>query len=117
MQTLFPDVARLFRSFAETIGTAAENDNIRQIYRNLSTLNFSKDILERIAIHAPRSVTGLPVLQVTWSDWGTCDRLSKTIRQLGTQTLRRRNSWFRTEQVSVLLQKRTQRRSARFISA
>ncbi|HXV85031.1 MAG TPA: sugar phosphate nucleotidyltransferase [Candidatus Binatia bacterium] len=86
IQTFFPDVARQFRSFAETIGTAAEKDKIKQIYSNLSPVNFSKDILERIAVHAPRAVTGLPVLQVTWSDWGTSDRLSKTLRQLGAES-------------------------------
>jgi mannose-1-phosphate guanylyltransferase len=87
IQTLFPDVARQFRSFAPRIGTVAEKDNVRQIYRDLSSLNFSKDILEKIAVHAPRAVIVLPVLQVSWSDWGTCDRLSKTLRQLGAQSI------------------------------
>jgi mannose-1-phosphate guanylyltransferase len=86
IQTLFPDVASQFHSLGEMIGTAAERDKIRQIYRDLSPLNFSKDILERIAVHAQRAVTGLPVLQVTWSDWGTRDRLSETLRQLGAQS-------------------------------
>ncbi|HEY7320391.1 MAG TPA: sugar phosphate nucleotidyltransferase [Candidatus Binatia bacterium] len=86
IRTLFPNVASQFHSIGESIGTAVEKDKIRQIYRNLSPLNFSKDILERIAVHAPRAVTGLPVLQVTWSDWGTCDRLSKTLLQLGAES-------------------------------
>jgi mannose-1-phosphate guanylyltransferase len=86
IRKLFPDIAKEFRSFAPRIGTAAEQDNIRQIYRHLSPLNFSKDILEKIAVHGPGAVTGLPVLQVTWSDWGTCDRLSKTLHQLGAES-------------------------------
>ena len=75
IQTLYPDVASLFRSLLEVIGTTAENGKVKEIYRNLRPLNFSKDILEKIATRFPAAISVLPVLQVTWSDWGAPQRL------------------------------------------
>jgi mannose-1-phosphate guanylyltransferase len=78
VETLCPEVARLFRSLAEVIGTPAEKDKLQQIYSDLRPLNFSTGVLEKIAISFPASILVLPVLQVTWSDWGSPQRLTET---------------------------------------
>jgi mannose-1-phosphate guanylyltransferase len=69
VETLYPEVASLFRSLAGVISTPEEKGKVQQIYRDLRALNFSTDILEKIATRFPASISVLPVLQVTWSDW------------------------------------------------
>jgi mannose-1-phosphate guanylyltransferase len=82
VERLFPDVAKRFLGLAKSIDTPAEKDQIRELYRELSSLNFSKDILERISTSFPSIITVLPVLQVTWSDWGSPQRLLETKRTI-----------------------------------
>jgi mannose-1-phosphate guanylyltransferase len=88
VETLFPEVTKQFRNLATSIGTPGEKSRIREIYRGLSSLNFSKDILEKISANFPGTVSVLPVLQVTWSDWGSPQRLTETRR-----TIERRIQW------------------------
>jgi mannose-1-phosphate guanylyltransferase len=75
VQTLYPKIARLYGSLEEVIGTKSETARIDEIYRSIRPLNFSKDILEKISVGFPQAVSVLPVLQVTWSDWGSPQRL------------------------------------------
>jgi mannose-1-phosphate guanylyltransferase len=82
IQTLYPDVADLFRALSGVIGTRTEKRKIQEIYRHLQPLNFSKDILEKIAVRFPGSISVLPVLQVTWSDWGSPERLIEIRRSI-----------------------------------
>ncbi len=82
VQTLYPEVASLFRALSDLIGTAAEDRKIQEIYRHLRPLNFSKDILESIAARFPASISVLPVLGVTWSDWGSPQRLLESKKSL-----------------------------------
>lgn len=72
---LYPDIAGLFRSLSRVIGKPAEQHMIEEIYRTLEPMNFSKDILEKIAARESGAILVLPVLQVTWSDWGSPQRL------------------------------------------
>jgi hypothetical protein len=51
---------------------------LQDTYRRLRPLNFSKDVLEPIAVHFPAAISVLPVLRVTWSDWGSRQRLLET---------------------------------------
>jgi mannose-1-phosphate guanylyltransferase len=75
IQISYPDVAGLFHGLAQAIGTAAESRKVEEIYRHLGRLNFSKDILEKLATGVHAAISVLPVLQVTWSDWGSPQRL------------------------------------------
>jgi mannose-1-phosphate guanylyltransferase len=82
IQTLFPDVASLFSALENMIGTRAEKRKVQEIYLRLRPLNFSKDILEKIAVRFPASISVLPVFQVTWSDWGSPQRLIQIKRSI-----------------------------------
>ena len=75
VETLYPEVARLFSDLSGLIGTPAEKSRIQEVYGRLRPLNFSKDLLEKIAARFPASISVLPVLRVTWSDWGSPQRL------------------------------------------
>jgi hypothetical protein len=48
----------------------------------LPPLNFSKGVLEVLPLEHRQALLVLPVRGVTWSDWGTADHLSSTLRQL-----------------------------------
>lgn len=82
IQTLFPDVATQFSAVAKVLGTRAEKRMVQEIYLQLQPLNFSKDILEKIAVRFPEAISVLPVFQVTWSDWGSPRRLIEIKRSL-----------------------------------
>ena len=75
IEKLYPDVTNLFRGLSQAIGTREEGRRVEEIYGYLDPLNFSKDILEKIAVRIPAAISLLPVLQVTWSDWGSPKRL------------------------------------------
>lgn len=79
---LYPDLASRFLGLADSIGTKAENRQLEETYRSQAPLNFSKDILEKIAVRAPGAIRVLPVLQVSWSDWGSPQRLLEMKRIL-----------------------------------
>jgi mannose-1-phosphate guanylyltransferase len=83
IKTLYPEISSHFGSLAEVIGANAEKDKLREIYRSLHPLNFSKDIIGRILTSFPGVISVLPVLQVTWSDWGSPQRLFEMKESLG----------------------------------
>ncbi len=80
-------VARgLYHSFApilDALGTADEHAAVERVYQNLPPHNFSKGVLEVLPFEHRQALVVLPVRGVTWSDWGTADHLSGTLRQLG----------------------------------
>jgi mannose-1-phosphate guanylyltransferase len=75
IEQFYPDLAHRFHQLANSIGKAGEYRLMQEIYADLPPLNFSKDILEKIAVRGPAAISVLPVLRVTWSDWGSPERL------------------------------------------
>ena len=82
IQRAAPELDRAFRPILDAIGTPDEQRVIKQAYQNLPSINFSKGVLEVLPFEQRRGLVVLPVRGVTWSDWGTSDRLSSTLRQL-----------------------------------
>ena len=82
IQRAAPELDRAFRPIIDAIGTHDEQRVIKQAYQNLPSINFSKGVLEVLPFEQRRGLVVLPVRGVTWSDWGTSDRLSSTLRQL-----------------------------------
>jgi mannose-1-phosphate guanylyltransferase len=78
-----PSVHQHFKRVLAAIGTHEESDIVDEVYRNLEPLNFSKGILERIAVVFPNAIFALPVLQVFWSDWGSPQRLMQVQEKFG----------------------------------
>jgi mannose-1-phosphate guanylyltransferase len=65
------------------LGTPDEHDMVQRVYRSLPPINFSKGVLEVLPFEYRRGLLVLPVRGVTWSDWGTPEHLSSTLRSLG----------------------------------
>jgi mannose-1-phosphate guanylyltransferase len=70
-----PSLHRHFKRVLDAIGTPAESYTVNELYHKLEPLNFSKGILEKIAVFFPDVIFALPVLDVFWSDWGSPQRL------------------------------------------
>jgi len=78
-----PELYRSFEPIQDAIGTPDEQQVIARAYQKLPSHNFSKGVLEILSFENRQNLRVLPVRGVTWTDWGTSDRLSKTLRQLG----------------------------------
>jgi mannose-1-phosphate guanylyltransferase len=79
---------RLYATFCgilQAIGTADENRAIEQAYDGLQPVNFSKDIIEKIASDHSESIAVLPVHGVFWSDLGCRKRVLQVTRILSEQ--------------------------------
>ena len=72
-----PELYRSFEPIEHAIGTADEQRVIEEVYQKLPVLNFSKNILEVLTLQYRQALVVLPVPGVTWSDWGTSNRISK----------------------------------------
>lgn len=78
-----PIVHQRFKRVLAAIDTHEESDIVAEVYLNLEPLNFSKGILEKIAVVFPNAISALPVLQVFWSDWGSPQRLMQVQEKFG----------------------------------
>ena len=83
IESAIPDLYRSFEPIRNAIGTAVEQQMIERVYQKLPSHNFSKGVLEILSFENRQNLRVLPVQGVTWKDWGTSDRLSKTLRQMG----------------------------------
>jgi mannose-1-phosphate guanylyltransferase len=86
-----------FCRILEAVGTVEEQRTVDDVYEVLEPVNFSKEIMMRIADRHPRSLSVLPVRKVFWSDWGSRERVLQAFGRLDrgnseeTQTESRKN--------------------------
>jgi len=83
VEAIDPEVFQHFARIYDAIGTAAEDNVVRAAYAQLRTVNFSKELLEPIVEKNLGRLSVLPVTQVTWSDWGTEDRIVSSLSSIG----------------------------------
>ncbi|HXG52439.1 MAG TPA: sugar phosphate nucleotidyltransferase [candidate division Zixibacteria bacterium] len=82
-----PALHRAFLRIARAIGTPHEAAVVEDVYRSLQPVNFSRGIMEPIAVRYPDFVSVLPVRGVCWSDWGSAERIARAL-----DVLRRRET-------------------------
>ncbi|HXZ26054.1 MAG TPA: sugar phosphate nucleotidyltransferase [Nitrospiria bacterium] len=75
IRRLAPGLYQVFSRIRQAIGSGREQEVTEKVYRTLEPLNFSKGVLERMEQDDPLRVTVLPVCGVSWSDWGSEQRL------------------------------------------
>ncbi len=81
-----PAATALFRQYSGAVGTAGERFVLRAIYDRLAPANFSRAVLERA-----RGLAVLPVEGSGWSDWGSPERVLRSLEQRGqAESLRAR---------------------------
>jgi mannose-1-phosphate guanylyltransferase len=76
-----PDLERAFAAIQPMLGTVAEHGAVRALYRKLTPLSFSDDVLAT----RPANLAVLPVEGVRWSDWGQPKRVMETLGRLGIE--------------------------------
>jgi mannose-1-phosphate guanylyltransferase len=87
IQRVAPELYSFFAPILHAAATSDEERVIKQVYQKIPSLNFSKEIIERLPFDHHHALLIHPVRGVTWSDWGTSDRLVSTLRQLGAPDL------------------------------
>jgi mannose-1-phosphate guanylyltransferase len=73
-----PALSALFRAYAGAVDGPAERAVLEAIYERTAPSNFSRDVLER----AP-NLAVLPVEGSGWSDWGSPDRVFRSLEERG----------------------------------
>jgi mannose-1-phosphate guanylyltransferase len=82
-QRTTPKLYHSFEPLMRAIGTADERQVLEAVYRNLSPINFSVTVLEVLPFEYRQELLVLPVRGVTWSDWGSADRLQTGLKKIG----------------------------------
>jgi mannose-1-phosphate guanylyltransferase len=89
MGQLYPKLLDQFTRILDVIGTPRESSTVEAVYRDLPPLNFSRGVLEKLTESNPETLSVLPVLQVSWSDWGSPARLMQCLELLKHGSLQR----------------------------
>lgn len=79
-----PGLYQAFEPIRTALGTPDEQRVIERVYQKLQPTNFSKGVLEILSFKDRQNLRVLPVRGITWQDLGTRDRLTETLRKLGT---------------------------------
>ena len=82
-QRTTPKLYHSFQPLLKAIGTPDEQRALEAVYRELSPINFSTAILEVLPFEYRQELLVLPVRGVTWSDWGSADRLLTGLKKIG----------------------------------
>ena len=82
VQRVHPALYADFHRILQAIGTAEEQRTVTAVYEQLKPVNFSKEIIEKIADRHPKSIAVLPVRDVFWSDLGSRERVLQVVRKL-----------------------------------
>jgi mannose-1-phosphate guanylyltransferase len=80
--SLRPEMTRRFEALRPWIGMAEEPEAVELAYRNMPSVNFSRDILEQAA----GWTVVLPMQGVHWSDWGRPERVEQTLHAIGAKS-------------------------------
>jgi mannose-1-phosphate guanylyltransferase len=83
VRSFAPELYVPFGAIKKAIGTRKEKSRIKEIYRELPPVNFSKGILEKLPLHRPSCLSLLSVRNVLWSDWGLPRSIEAVLRQTG----------------------------------
>jgi mannose-1-phosphate guanylyltransferase len=98
MSRLAPALYHQFQEICQAIGTPDETDVVRDIYRRLKPINFSKEFLEPMVKSYPSSLVALPVDDLLWSDWGSASRIREVLKKIGR--LQQRNGYRAVKKIS-----------------
>ncbi len=82
VRRLVPGLHAAFQLIKSALGTRAEEHVVREAYRHMEAVNFSRGILEVFPRSASR-LWVLPVRGVLWSDWGSEDRVVSVLERVG----------------------------------
>lgn len=74
-----PEIWKRFERILAAIGTVHERATIEREYRTMEGATLSREIFERCTDR----ISVIEVKDVLWSDWGSSDRVLRTLRKIG----------------------------------
>jgi hypothetical protein len=80
------------------MGAPDEMEVVERVYRYMPRVNFSRGLMEPLALEQPSSLWVLPVRGVFWSDWGSEQRIVSTVQKNGSVDQIHQNPEHRQEQ-------------------
>ncbi len=83
VRQLEPLLYRAFLSISQALGTERETSAIEESYRQMGAVNFSRAVLEPVSRLEASPLLVLPVRGVSWSDWGSEQRIVKSLGETG----------------------------------
>lgn len=78
-----PALHRAFQRIFRALGTTRETGVVERAYRNLPSVNFSRDLLEVMDVYDRGQLSVVPMKGVFWSDWGSEERIRSVLRKYG----------------------------------
>jgi mannose-1-phosphate guanylyltransferase len=81
VRKVLPMLYRSFQLISDAIGTSSEMDVVKETYRWIEPINFSRGFLEALALKYPLHLGVLPVRGVYWSDLGSEQRIVSVLRK------------------------------------
>ncbi|MBN2339146.1 MAG: NTP transferase domain-containing protein [Acidobacteria bacterium] len=78
-----PALHRSFQRIFNALGTARETPVVERIYRDIPSVNFSRDLLGAIDVYTRGQLSVVPMKGVFWSDWGSEQRIQSVLRHYG----------------------------------
>jgi len=83
---VMPKICFSFQRIHDAVGTPCEKKVVGEIYHQLESVNFSRELLEPFVQAYPSRLLTIPVRGVLWSDWGTESRVIEVLRRTGHMT-------------------------------
>jgi mannose-1-phosphate guanylyltransferase len=80
VRTIVPQAYRMFEGTDNARIGAEFEKRIERAFDEIAPFNFSKDLLETLAAQQGRALVVLPVRGVNWTDWGSEERIMKTVK-------------------------------------
>jgi mannose-1-phosphate guanylyltransferase len=78
-----PSLYDSFEQIGKAVGKPQESDVVEAVYRDMQSMDFSREILECLAKESRSRLAVLQVKDVFWSDWGSEPRILTDLKKLG----------------------------------
>jgi len=78
-----PELYLFFQQIFKSLDTSRELSTVEKAYKQMKSLNLSKDLLEGLDLHSRNQLSVAPMEGVFWSDWGSKDRILSVLGSLG----------------------------------
>jgi mannose-1-phosphate guanylyltransferase len=80
VRKIHPQAYRMFEPTSDARSTRDFEKRVKRAFDEIPPFNISKDFLEKLAAPRGRALVVLPVRGVHWSDWGSEERIMKTVK-------------------------------------
>lgn len=77
-----PKLHRSFQRIFRVLKTSREASTVEEIYRHMTPMNFSRDLIEGLDKYSRSQLYVVPMKEVFWSDWGSEVRILEVVKRL-----------------------------------